>query len=193
MNYCPECKDVLPPGASKCQCGWEREELGAVYPTLNGLKDAVAERLRLVPPDRWPIQIPRDAMRGAEWFVRLIGRPERTEAPQVVDTKKGRSWSWPYQQRVLFLLTLFLEASDDMRALIVSAREDEIYWRGDDKDSFVRIIHATLEMRDMGVDEYRKRHAGGLYGQRDRVFHIEQESAQDERHAPGFHGEDPAG
>lgn len=40
--------------------------------------------------------------------------------------------------------------------LIVAAREDRVYWRGEDIETFKRVYDETQEMRSMGAQKYRE-------------------------------------
>lgn len=39
---------------------------------------------------------------------------------------------------------------------MVAAREDGIFWRGDELDNFYKIIDETEKMRTMGIAEYKR-------------------------------------
>jgi hypothetical protein len=57
---------------------------------------------------------------------------------------------------VKYLLCVYLGATLDLQQLVVAAREDGIFWRGDDYPAFVCVIDETEKMRNLGLIEYRR-------------------------------------
>lgn len=63
-----------------------------------------------------------------------------------------------YVQRILATARAFLRVDDHLRDLIVDARNEPdgpIWWRGEDYETFMRVIGEYATMREMGVKAYR--------------------------------------
>lgn len=92
----------------------------------------------------------------ADWFLKLVEKPDRSEAPKVVQHKKGSRWEWPYEDRVLYLFHKFINLDEDYKNYIIAAAEDGVHWRGDEKESFYNIVAENEKMRLMGAEKYRE-------------------------------------
>ena len=61
----------------------------------------------------------------------------------------------PYHSRILYTLSIFLRLSVSDQRIVVAAREDGIFWRGDTIKFFMLVIDETQRMRKIGVENYR--------------------------------------
>ena len=161
-NYCPGCHIALTLGAMSCKaCGWKETGAGTDegMPTLNQLKADMRAAIARVPPDRWPERMPVEPDRAVDWFLRLVEPHHKTESPGYLPSrfKQRNTWQWPYRERIMYQLRKYLAAPQELQQLIVAAREDKIYWRGDDYPSFVCVIDETEKMRELGVADYRRK------------------------------------
>ena len=159
-NYCPQCDAPLLPGAVNCKnCMWAKDGTeGNPRPILDNLKADMLDIFNTVTMDHPVHAMPRDSGQALIWFLTLVESEHRTERSTHVSgrNKHGKSWQWPYADRVKHLLHKYLVAPLDLQQLVVAAREDGIYWRGDDYLFFVCVIDETEKMRDLGLDEYRR-------------------------------------
>ena len=148
------------PGKINCNsCGWKAKGVSEAIggrPVLSELRAVVAQVLRTTSSDHPIHRMPKDENAAVDWFLRLIEPEHRTERPQEIRTKTGAYWRWPYADRVVYMLRGYLAASESLQRLVVAAREDAIYWRGDDEPFFIGVINETEKMRAMGLDEYRR-------------------------------------
>ncbi len=106
---------------------------------------------------RKPTVMPDSAFEAANWFMRLI-EPQRHYEKQVDrKTKDGKTYYiWGYADRVKSTLLIFLDIEKKLQELIVAAKQDGIYWRGDDFDFFIKVIDEHEKMKTMGSEKYRK-------------------------------------
>jgi len=113
---------------------------------------------------------PTDA---ARWWIDMQEKPAPHEAPHrhPVAASNGRDekpkyrWITPYTDRLRDNLRIFLTLTHEQHRLIIAAREDDIYWRGDDvehrnkyldgRTAFENVIYETERMRKIGVDAYK--------------------------------------
>jgi len=162
LNYCPECNEPLLPGVNECSsCKWRAPNVGAsthTRPVLGDLKSGLLNILNAATMDHPAHAMPTHAETAVAWFLNLVEPEHRTERPQQVSGrgKQASSWRWPYAERVQYLMRVYLGAPIELQQLVVAAREDGIFWRGDDYVFFVRVIDETEKMRELGLDEYRR-------------------------------------
>lgn len=111
---------------------------------------------------RWPVGMPKDVHRGAEWFLGLIEPPDpRVEKPRKVPLpgKEGvQAWHFPYRDRAMLCLKKFLCLSEDFQRTIIAAKDDGCRWRGEDHQTFLAILDETIRMQDMGPEQYREKY-----------------------------------
>jgi len=100
----------------------------------------------------WHTDVPRTASELAAWWPTMQDPPSDKEAPSNHDGV----WKCPYHERLLVTLAIFLTRPAEEQSIIIEARKDGVYWRGDDIAFFARVWDETLRMRQMGVEEYRK-------------------------------------
>jgi len=159
-DYCIECNAPLLPGSIDCKiCGWKAKGVSVAAggrPILADLEADMVQVLRTSSSDHPTHGIPKDENAAIDWFMRLVEPEHRTERPQEIRNKSGQSWRWTYADRVLYLLRKYLVAPLELQQLVVAAREDGIFWRGDDYPFFVCVIDETEKMRDLGLVEYRR-------------------------------------
>ena len=102
--------------------------------------------------------MPQQGDHAVEWFLNLVEPQHRTERPKEQSSRKkdGGTWLWPYAERAKYLLRKYLEAPIKLQQVVVAAREDKIFWRGEDYPFFVCVIDDTEKMRELGIVEYRR-------------------------------------
>jgi len=161
QNYCQECNAALLPGSTDCKsCGWRDASSGTASnprPVLGDLKYQMLGILNVVTMDHPVHAMPTDGATATGWFLHLVEPEHRTERPkeQSLRKKDGGTWLWPYAERIKYLLRKYLMAPLELQQLVVAAREDGIFWRGDDYPDFICVIDETEKMRDLELIEYR--------------------------------------
>jgi len=149
---CPKCDDVLMPGATKCRsCGWEKggeQSTSKPAPNYDSLVHEILNILRVA-----NISDPESKVRK---FIDLLEPEKRNESAREVQVVGGGTrWVWPYEVRVKQCLLKYLQLDDDDKRVIQRARNDGIFWRGDDMAFFNDVIIETMRMREIGVESYR--------------------------------------
>jgi len=162
QNYCRECNAALLPGSTDCKsCGWRHPGSGTASsprPGLDNLKADMLDILNAAKMDHPVHAMPTHEPTAVGWFLNLVELEHRTERPKEQSSRKkeGGAWVWPYAERVKYLLRKYLMAPLELQQLVVAAREDKIFWRGDDYPFFVCVIDETEKMRGLGLVEYRR-------------------------------------
>lgn len=102
--------------------------------------------------------MPGTAQGIAAWWPTQQEQPTRFDTPTLGNKKSGdgKYWRTPYIDRVGATLRQFFAAPEHFQTLILAAAEDNIFWRGEDIESFGVVIRETEQMRKIGVAEYRK-------------------------------------
>ena len=106
-----------------------------------------------------PEIVPRNPAKLVDWWQGFIEPPEPWEAPKKEKRRDGKSeyWKTQYIDRLHETLQVFLSLPRSFQDLIVAARGDKVYWRGDtNMELFATIWDETLRMREMGVEAYRQ-------------------------------------
>lgn len=132
------------------------------YPTLNQLDNRLATIFANTPVDKRPEQMPLDPNEAAEWWRNILEPPDQFSAPQRYtihgkDSENAYGFKWPYAETTTRFLKKFLHLPKPHQNTILAAREDKIFWRGDDIDFFMMVIDKTMIMREMGVEKHKKR------------------------------------
>jgi len=129
-------------------------------PTFHGLESellAMVESHRNSKKKHYPDCVPANPIDAVQWFIKLMPGQKYDEALRELTSKKGaKYWLWPYADRLKFLVKKFFSVDDELRSLVIAARQDRIEWRGDELEFFVMVIEETEEMHRIGVDAYRK-------------------------------------
>jgi len=95
---------------------------------------------------------------AAKQWIHIQEKPQRREAPTIRKKPNGSQfWETPYLHRITQLLCKFLTHGDEEKAYIVAAGEAGIPWRGDDIESFRRIVEEAELMSEIGKSKYRAR------------------------------------
>ena len=115
------------------------------YPTLNEFKLVLEKLLQNSKADF-----------TADWFLKLIQPPQPEEAPKVVNSRGTDRWIWPYESRVLFLFRKYITCDENFKQFIIAAREDNIYWRGDEPEFFYLVVKEHERMKVMSVEKYQQ-------------------------------------
>lgn len=130
----------------------------AVHDTLQRYLEV---RQQTILPDPMPPNIGS----AVEWWVKTMQAPQgRHEAPHHAPVVGGRGsrWEYAYQTRVVDNLRRFLRLPRKDRDMIVAAREDGVYWRGESIQQLIAITGEHAKMRQVGGKEYAKAIAPGL-------------------------------
>ena len=161
MNHCPECEDALLPGATRCSCGWRSKAAKSENrsseprPDTESLIRDLIEILTATDKAKWPVAMPDEPQAAAEWFLWLIADQRPGEQQRQHMNRDGKYyWRWPYADRARGMLHTFLRGDADLQRLVIAAREDEIFWRGEDYRTLLSIINETEAMREEGVTDY---------------------------------------
>lgn len=107
-------------------------------------------------------QLTGSAREAVSWFLRVMEPPSRFEAVRAIrgrnkDGEEKITWQTPYHGRMTYLLTRFCSEPVEYQELIIAAAEDGIWWRGDSRPMFERVIKHTARFRQLGEHEYQKR------------------------------------
>ena len=133
----------------------ERQEIVNTKPSFQQLEQELANIVMAA--RKKPERMPESAFKAVSWFIRMVEPPGWGESLREKHVSDGRmAWVWPYADRVKRLLDVFLKSEKRLQDLIISAREDKVFWRGDDFDFFIKVIAETENMREVGIGEYRK-------------------------------------
>lgn len=102
-------------------------------------------------------------------YYSFMGDKEPLEFWKYMFEKEGRtehqfplknSVEWPYANRLIYLARVFIHLKDDERNFIIKARNQNVFWRGDDIKIFDLIVEETLDFRsltDKEKESYKKR------------------------------------
>lgn len=114
----------------------------------------------------WPSEVPHASSEAAEWWVRMQEPPNPDyDAPRQVrvitnSDRNAYRWECPYHLRLAATLRRYVMLPPDHRELIEAAREDGVFWRGDEVKRgnkpgfFMRVYDETLKMREIGATRY---------------------------------------
>lgn len=98
-----------------------------------------------------------DPATAAREWVDLQEPPKPGETAFVKESDAGAVWRTPYLDRLTYTLKKYLKHPTEDRNLILAGIKAGIPWRGDEIDAYKHIIEETEIMREIGLDEYRKR------------------------------------
>lgn len=96
----------------------------------------------------------------ARRFVHEIAAPQnRWEGAHRASTANGGwYWDYPYRNRVLRSLDVWLHLTAEQQALLVAGVRDEgVTWRGEPLAHYLDIVNETQILRDLGLPKYRER------------------------------------
>lgn len=102
--------------------------------------------------------VPRVAPTLARWWMHQQEPPHPfMDRPQSRSRRDGGTyWLTPYADRIAHTLREFMRLNADFQGWIVAAREDGIFWRGEDREQFRRLIIETEKFNRLCRDEYVK-------------------------------------
>ena len=123
----------------------------------------------------WPRMMNRNFEAAARWWADEMQEPwnQATEMPRLANVQGNsdkQRWISPYQDRVVLCLRTFLSLPDAKQRIIVAAREDGFWWRGEHEDSwwvnpetkqqekvwcFLIVLREYERQRELGVEAYR--------------------------------------
>lgn len=117
----------------------------------------VLEQL-LIKQKELPFCIPQRPIDAAQWWFKMQKPQGYDEKPQYTQIQCGEGYSWktPYIDRLTHNLRMFLRFTTPQQKYIVAAREDDVWWNGDQVKFFEDLVEETALMKDMGVIAYRK-------------------------------------
>lgn len=124
-------------------------------PTFDDLVDKLAQ---IIKSSKKSVKLAAHPIDAAKQFLIIIGNQKPGEKIKLVkNVKKNKEfYVWPYAENAKYLLKKFLNGSFELQTIVVAAREDGIFWRGDELDNFYKIIDETEKMRTMGIAEYKR-------------------------------------
>lgn len=105
-----------------------------------------------------PVFMPPVPIDAARWWIDQQELPKPEDRPRQVSVvgDEGVRWICPYHQRLCYTLAKFLTIPTADQRIILAAREENIFWRGDEMYFFMMVIDETQKMRKMGVAAYRE-------------------------------------
>lgn len=84
------------------------------------------------------------------------------ETPRLVslqgkEKENSVRWVCPYNERLIYTYRKFIAlASKDQRIVLTGIRDRKVWYRGDDIDFYIEVVNETLNMREIGLDDYRE-------------------------------------
>ena len=87
---------------------------------------------------------------AVEYYSRLFEKEKHHESKR---HGKDGAVLWPYAVRIIYLARKFRTFSDQHKKLVIDARVEKIFWRGDEPNNFDTIITETILYRDLTDDE----------------------------------------
>jgi len=131
--------------------------------TISAAYHATLEKRR-----QWPDGIPHNPNAAAEWWISMQEPPQPgwddPRQAQVIGSRDelgAHRWECPYHLRLAHTFRNFLALSDRDREIVEAAKEDGVFWRGEEvstKDGkpsiFIRVYDETLTMRKVGKEKY---------------------------------------
>lgn len=105
-------------------------------------------------------EMPDDPAQAANWFMKVMEPQHRFEGLQLKQGKEGKEfWSFPYLDRMCYLLKRYYHMPDSDQAIIIGCCEEKVYWRGETMDHFYNSEHSVYneitKMRDEGIKSYQ--------------------------------------
>lgn len=86
------------------------------------------------------------------WLLASEAPRERARRVQLNQGGKYR-WEWPFATGFIYCCKKFLGLSTFDRNFIIAARQEDIYWRGDNREAFEILYHETMAMQEMSSSE----------------------------------------
>jgi len=167
----------------------ERVDLGDKPPTIEESLCLVLSELTV--RGGLPSEMPRSVVEAAAWWVWMQEIPTQSDSPRRVSISggSGQRWECPYHRRLEHTLRKFMGMRHEERHTILVAREEKIFWRGDEIHFFRRLIEETTRARKIGPSQYReeaiskmkKFHIGGSIDNDEEAL-AEREAIQQENH-----------
>lgn len=136
----------------------------AGHPKSNDRPEQIEEVLAKIVLDhvrfrgRLPSFIPDNEYAVASWWQDMQEKPTSLDKPHKVSVpgKDEYRWESPYVRRLSYTLSKFLSLNENDQRLIIAAKEEDVYWRGDDIDFFMNLVSETQRMRKIGIQKYRE-------------------------------------
>lgn len=132
----------------------------SMAPTKQQVWDDLARIIAAMPENRKNPKMLKAPMDAAHWWTNIIERPNQYDAPRKIhvrDIDQSESWRWPYHENTIHLFKKFSAYPRAHQDTIIAAREDKIFWRGDEMCFFMQVIDETLKMRELGTEKYKKK------------------------------------
>lgn len=122
-----------------------------------GVREAVMRWQRERLP--WPSDVPQGERLASWWSSMQEPYEPALERPRQVPVLGGDEYrtEYPYHDRMRETLWRYLCAPQSLRRLVVAAREDGHWWRGEDAAMLLGIMAERERMADMGSSAYRQR------------------------------------
>lgn len=156
MNNCPQCGEFLLKGKSSCECGWNQGKQTEKPPLVE--HELMKVLGKYMARRQLPYFMPTQPIEAARWWIEQQEPGKSDEAPRQVSipgSDDARRWICPYHNRLVYTLWKFLHQPFADQKLILAAREDKIFWRGDEMKFFMLLIEEVSRMRKIGIDAYR--------------------------------------
>ena len=105
---------------------------------------------------KWPLEVPRTLDAACGWFIKLAAPAKRSEKPRKVPLSgvtNGVRWEYPYHTRLMMVCDRYFAATEDHRNFIQAAREDGVFWYGEDLPHFSKVYEETMKYNEMKEDE----------------------------------------
>lgn len=104
---------------------------------------------------------------NVEFFLDLFETQRKYEQQQQRLNRDGKEYLVdPYAERIGYLTSAYLNQSSNFQQYIQAARQDGIYWRGDDQATFEHVCDQTMRWRDQTQqqrDNTKKRLRGYIH------------------------------
>lgn len=106
----------------------------------------------------WPSEMPKSPVQAARWWIRMQEPGKNNERPRQMQKKSGHGnyWITPYTDRLIHTLGKYIHLPNQDSEFIQAARQEGIFWRGDNMPFFKHASEETKKQREMGAEEYRR-------------------------------------
>ena len=102
-----------------------------------------------------PHPMPPNIGAAVDWWIKTMQPQERRD--EYARQSRNGGWHYPYLDRTADTLKRFLRLTIAQKEIVIAAREDGVYWRGDNMDFFMQVVNETMDMHEIGVPAYRQK------------------------------------
>jgi len=109
--------------------------------------------------------MPENSVDAAKWWLETMQEPRRDTERSIKKYRKdgdGYFWESPYLFRLTDNLKTYITAPALTQKIIFGCAEEKVFWRGDEDMGYFyhnehSVYNETKTMKEVGIDEYRKK------------------------------------